>query len=102
MANEAAVALLPMAVCESCWLEDHAHWQPESVDSTGNVLVRLVGVDVPIKINSESVEVCCMCGALTISGIYGLKDPKKIYFTDNGDKKYELDIDSFDVGDDFD
>lgn len=101
MANK-AIVLLPMAVCESCWLDDHAHWQPESMDEAGHVLVRLVGVDVPIKINSGSVEVCCMCGGLTISGIYELKDPNKIYFTDNGDQKFELEMDGYDYGDEFD
>lgn len=93
--------LEPMSVCESCWLMDHARWEPESMDDTGNILMRLVGVDVPVKINNGSVEVCCMCGGLSVSGIYEMKDPEEVYFTDSGDNKYEIELPEFDLGEDF-
>jgi hypothetical protein len=77
--------LIPLSVCEVCWLLDHVKWEPESIDETGNVLMRLVGVDVPQKVNSGEVDICCMCGGLTISGIYEFKDPKKVYFLESYD-----------------
>jgi hypothetical protein len=92
----------PVAVCESCFIMDHARWEPESMDDTGNILMRLVGVDVPIKINNGTVEVCGLCGGLTISGIYEFKSSEDIIFEDNGDNSYELELPSFDFGDDFD
>lgn len=85
--------LKPMAVCESCWLMDHCKWEPESISETGNVLMRLVGVDVPHKVNSGEVEICCLCGNLTVSGIYEFKDPKKVFFSDElEDLEFESDI----------
>ena len=75
--------LTPMAVCETCWLIDHSRWEPESMNEIGSVLMRLVGVDVPHKVNSGEVDVCCMCGSLTISGIYEFKDPEKVYFSNS-------------------
>jgi hypothetical protein len=94
--------VVAMAVCESCYLVDHVRWQPESMDNTGSVMMRLVGVDVPIKINSGSVEVCCMCGGITISGIYEFKDPSDVLFDDDGTDKFEIELPQFDLGDDLD
>ena len=71
------------------------------MDDTGNILMRLVGVDVPVKVNNGTVEVCCMCGGLSISGIYEMKDPEAVYFTDNGDNSYELELPEFDLGEDY-
>ena len=59
----------PQPVCEKCWLKDHTHWEPESVDDTGNILIRLKGVDVPIKYNTGQVETCSECGEITVAGI---------------------------------
>lgn len=84
------------AVCESCFLASHTRWEPESMDDTGNILMKLIGVDVPLKINNGSVEVCCECGGLTISGIYELKSKDDIMYMDNGDNQYELELDEFD------
>ena len=97
-----SAALTPMAVCESCWLLDHARWEPESMDDTGNILMKLVGVDVPEKVNTGEVEVCCMCGGLTICGIYEFKDPTKVYFTDGTAAGFEMEIteSDLDLGDD--
>jgi len=62
------------------------------MDNLGNIRMKLLGVDVPIKINNGAVEVCSSCGGLTISGIYELKNNDEIEFTDNGDGKYELEL----------
>jgi hypothetical protein len=95
-------AVKPVAVCESCFLLDHARWQPESMDGTGNILMKLVGVDVPIKINNDTVEVCGLCGGITICGIYEFKSEEEIIFEDNGDSHYELELPEFDLGEDLD
>lgn len=97
---ESDPVLSPLAVCESCWLIDHTRWEPESMDHTGSVLMKLVGVDVPEKINNGEVEVCCMCGGLTVCGIYEFKDPEKVYFTDDGKRDFELELNEYDFGDD--
>ena len=101
MPMSAEPTLKPMAVCESCWLTDHTKWEPESMDETGNILLKLVGVEVPQKVNTGEVDVCCMCGAITVCGIYEFKDPEKVYFTNDMDEGFELemtqqDLDIFD------
>ena len=68
----------PVPICEVCWLKEHARWEPESVDSTGNILMRLSGVDVPNKVNNGAVDVCIECGKITVSGIYDLRDPRTV------------------------
>ena len=73
----------PMALCELCWMEEHSKWEPQSVNEDGNILVKLVGVDMPEIVNTGSVEVCCMCGSVTIAGIYELKNQEEVYFTDD-------------------
>lgn len=71
------------------------------MDETGNILLKLVGVEVPQKVNTGEVEVCCMCGAITICGIYEFKDPTKVYFSSDTEDGFELemtqtDFDAFD------
>lgn len=100
---DAEADLKPLAVCETCWLIDHSRWEPESMSEDGNVLMKLIGVDVPHKINNGEVEVCCMCGSLTISGIYEFKDPAQVYFSDSDDEspEFELEMNNTDFdGDD--
>jgi hypothetical protein len=81
----------PMALCELCWMEEHSKWEPQSVNEDGNILVKLVGVDMPTIINTGSVDVCCMCGSVTIAGIYELKKQEEIYFTnDEFSKDFEF------------
>lgn len=92
--------LMPVAICESCWLMDHAYWEPESMDDVGSILMKLVGVDVPIKINSGTVEVCGLCGGISISGIYEMMDKKDVIFENNGDNKYEIELPEFDLDED--
>jgi hypothetical protein len=43
--------------------------------------MRLKGVDIPQKYNTQTVEVCSQCGKITISGIYELRDPEADSFT---------------------
>lgn len=64
----------PQPVCEKCWLKEHTHWEPESVNDTGDILFRLKGVDVPIKYNTGQVETCSKCGEITVSGIFDQVD----------------------------
>jgi len=60
----------PEPICEKCWLKEHTHWEPESVNDDGDILFRLKGVDVPVKYNTGQVETCYECGEITISGIF--------------------------------
>ena len=71
MAAEPVIS--PVPICEACWMDGHARWEPESMDKSGRILMKLKGVDVPEKINNGTVEVCAMCGAVTVAGIYELK-----------------------------
>jgi hypothetical protein len=77
--------LIPLAICEMCWLEEHAKWEPESMNESGNILMRLAGVDMPEIVEVGSVEICCQCGSITIAGIYNMMNPLEVYFI-NGDK----------------
>jgi hypothetical protein len=80
----------PMPVCEACWIRDHARWEPESIDDTGNILMRLKGVDVPQKVNTGSVESCSVCGGITVSGIFELRDPQIVMYPATGPGKSTL------------
>ena len=64
----------PVPLCEVCWLIDHTFWEPESMTSDGKIVMQLVKVDVPDKINTESVEICFECGSITVAGIYELRE----------------------------
>ena len=71
---------VPEPICEKCWLKEHTHWEPESVDDTGSILFRLKGVDVPLKYNTGQVETCTACGEITISGIFDQKSTETKVF----------------------
>jgi len=98
MADKSPV-LVPMPVCEACWLADHSHWEPESMDESGSVSMKLTGVDLPDSVNLGSVEVCALCGGVTISGIYELKDPNDAHF-DAGFEPPQFEIGMQEYGDD--
>ncbi len=68
--------LTPTPICEACWIKKHARWEPESVDDTGNILMRLKGIDLPDKVSFGSVETCNECTKLTVAGFYELRDPR--------------------------
>lgn len=59
-------------VCETCWLATHSKWEPEGVFENGSLSVKLVGIEVPEKVNDGSVEVCAICEAVTVAGIYDM------------------------------
>jgi len=90
MAAEPVIS--PFPVCESCWINEHAKWEPESMDKNGKILMRLKGVEVPSKINNGSVEVCAMCGSVTIAGIYELKLTSEVYFSEQQEADFEVNI----------
>lgn len=90
MAAEPVIS--PVPICEACWMENHARWEPESMDKTGRIIMRLKGVDVPNKVNSGAVEVCAMCGAVTIAGIFEMKLTSEVYFLDQQSPDFELNI----------
>lgn len=79
--------LSPLAICESCWLAENTRWEPESIDEQGRIMLRLAGVNMPDMLRSVSVEVCCMCGELTIVGIYVLRDPEIVPYPEPEDEK---------------
>lgn len=57
------------------------------MDNRGDILMRLTGVDVPVKVNTGAVEVCSICGNITVAGIFEIQDPKLVFFsTDNSTK----------------
>lgn len=88
--------LVPMPFCEQCWLDSHTNWEPESIDQNGRIMIKLVGVDIPEIKSVGSVDVCCMCGSITIAGIYELYDPEKAYFLyeEKSGHKFEMDFGS--------
>lgn len=51
------------------------------MDDDGNILMRLKDVDVPIKFNVGTVEICSECGKVTIAGIYDIPPTKRIGFS---------------------
>lgn len=82
----------PMALCEICFLEDHTRWEPESMDEDGRVLMKLVGIDVPEKINTETVEICCMCGCITVSGIFEIMSPSDAHFLEENERESKFEF----------
>jgi hypothetical protein len=80
----------PQPTCEKCWLKQHSHWEPESVDSDGNILMRLKSVDIPVKYNTGAVETCSNCGEMTVCGIYELKNPDVKFFSSGSNQIFGL------------
>lgn len=60
--------LVPM--CERCWIDENSVWEPDSVDERGNIITRLVSVNVPIQLSPGAVSECYRCGRVTVVGIY--------------------------------
>lgn len=57
------------------------------MNAEGQIIMRLTGVDVPEKVNTESVEVCALCGSITVAGIYDMYDPAAVDFVSDEEKK---------------
>jgi hypothetical protein len=90
--------MTPTAICEECWLSDHLNWEPESMDSDGNILMKLAGVEVPEKRNDGVVEICGMCGSITIAGIYEFRDISTLIPLEDDDNENEY---IFDINNDY-
>ena len=73
----------PAPICEACWIKQNVEWEPESMDNRGAILMRLKGVPVPLRNHSNTVETCSECGALTVAGMYNLRE-EQISFPENG------------------
>lgn len=54
------------------------------MDQDGNILMKLVSVEVPDKKNTSEPDTCSRCGNLTISGIYKMSDPSVLFFSSEG------------------
>jgi len=57
-------------ICERCWIDENSVWEPDSVDERGNIITRLVSVNVPIQLSPGAVNECITCGRVTVVGIY--------------------------------
>ena len=69
MAEYARLYRLP--ICEACWITERSNWDVESVDDKGRVCARLINIEIPKDISSSgSINICCMCGDITIVGIH--------------------------------
>ncbi len=42
------------------------------MDDNGSIMMRLKDVEIPMKYNTGTVEICDYCGKVTIAGIYHL------------------------------
>lgn len=72
-------------VCEVCWIQKHAKWEPESVDDYGNIKMRFKSVTTPDLISTGMVDICDDCEKVTIAGIYEMREPKVTYGEDTTD-----------------
>jgi hypothetical protein len=72
-------------VCERCWLDENAVWEPESISEDGRILMSLKSVQVPEKLNTGEPESCSRCDGLTIAGIYLLSSTATRYGQDEYD-----------------
>ena len=60
---------------------------------TGNILLRLVGVNTPTKLCSGNVDVCGMCGSITIAGIYDLREKDDLpFYEDSIEDSFEINV----------
>lgn len=84
---------VPVPICELCWLIDHTSWEPESMDENGKVVMRLSGIEIPQKYNTDAIELCSICGGITISGIYLFEEPEIVDYVDEEDEEDEDDDD---------
>ena len=69
----------PVPICEACWVKENAQWEPESMDGSGNILMRLKGIPLPEMYMNSSVENCSECSSITIVGIYKNVEPEVVF-----------------------
>jgi hypothetical protein len=65
-----------LPICEACWIKENAVWEPHSMDDKGNMILRLKGIEVPVKMNTGETENCSACDKITIAGIYQFVEPE--------------------------
>lgn len=56
--------------CEVCWIEENSTWEPDGVSSDGKLVARMSAIAVPVDLEPGQVNVCCVCGELTVVGIF--------------------------------
>lgn len=60
-------------VCDPCWVEEHSEW---AETSDGEMVP--VSYSIPTVMKGYPLELCCLCGRHTISGIYIRRDPRAV------------------------
>jgi hypothetical protein len=71
------------------------------MNEEGQILMQLSGVDVPEKVNTDSVEICALCGGITVAGIYDKVDPATVdYIRDEDDDSAQFLLNMNDTEDD--
>lgn len=66
--------------CEKCWIQENSRWEPDGVSQDGKLVTRLTGIMVPYSMTTGKVNVCCICGELTVVGIYVEKEEDEVMF----------------------
>lgn len=69
--------------CESCYIKENSIWEPESVGDDGSLVSKLIAVTVPEEISTGQINVCAMCGDITVIGIFAEME--------DDDVQYEVD-----------
>lgn len=54
------------------------------MDQDGNILMKLVTVEMPNRRDSSEPDTCSRCGNLTVAGIYEMSDPAVLFFSSEG------------------
>lgn len=66
-------------VCDPCWLEEHADWETIEHGNDPYLLVSVpISYSIPTVVRGFPLELCCLCGRHTISGIYVRKNPDSV------------------------
>ena len=79
--------LVPL--CEKCWIDENSVWEPDSVDERGNIITRLISVQVPIQLSPGAVNECFACGRVTVVGIYVSIDDIEEFDDPGGQEDYD-------------
>ena len=66
--------------CEKCYLEENCQWEPESVGDDGSLVSKLTAVSVPLEIGTGEINVCAICGDITVVGIYAEIPEEKVQY----------------------
>jgi hypothetical protein len=66
--------------CESCYIKDNSIWEPESVGDDGSLVSKLVAVTVPEELTTGQINVCAMCGEITVIGIFAEMDEDDVQY----------------------